>query len=177
MEDHLPEHLASGTARTAEAVSSENHEVLSEPDVLPQDEDVGDAHGAAGEQEPAHQASLPAQGRDKLESLPPDTSSSQPGPAHGTQPEGETEGACSRPQEFPQSPRARQPELDFYCVKWIPWKGERTPVITQSANGPCPLLAIMNVLFLQWKVRDGLDWGLENGGGSVLFPDPPPGAS
>lgn len=153
MEDHLPEHLASGTARTAEAVSSENHEVPSEPDVLPQDEDAGDAHGAAGEQEPAHQASLPTQGLDKLESLPPDTSSSQPGPAHGTQPEGETEGASSRPQELPQSPRARQPELDFYCVKWIPWKGERTPVITQSANGPCPLLAIMNVLFLQWKVK------------------------
>ncbi|KFP69782.1 Protein FAM63A, partial [Acanthisitta chloris] len=38
-----------------------------------------------------------------------------------------------------------------YCVKWIDWKGERTPVIMQSENGPCPLLAIMNILFLQWK--------------------------
>lgn len=42
---------------------------------------------------------------------------------------------------------------DFYCVKWINWKGERTPIITQSENGPCPLLAIMNILFLQWKVK------------------------
>ncbi|XP_075463898.1 ubiquitin carboxyl-terminal hydrolase MINDY-1 isoform X2 [Ascaphus truei] len=46
-----------------------------------------------------------------------------------------------------------QPETDYYFVKWINWKGERTPVITQSENGPCPLLAIMNILFLRWKVK------------------------
>ncbi|XP_012979258.1 ubiquitin carboxyl-terminal hydrolase MINDY-1 isoform X2 [Mesocricetus auratus] len=51
------------------------------------------------------------------------------------------------------SPRSQRPDLDLYCVKWIPWKGERTPIITQSTNGPCPLLAIMNILFLQWKVK------------------------
>ncbi|NXS54314.1 MINY1 hydrolase, partial [Brachypteracias leptosomus] len=52
-----------------------------------------------------------------------------------------------------EPPQTRSPgrEADFYCVKWITWKGERTPVITQSENGPCPLLAIMNILFLQWK--------------------------
>lgn len=42
--------------------------------------------------------------------------------------------------------------MDYYFVKWINWKGERTPIITQSENGPCPLLAIMNILFLRWKV-------------------------
>uniref|UniRef100_A0A8D0E849 Ubiquitin carboxyl-terminal hydrolase n=1 Tax=Salvator merianae TaxID=96440 RepID=A0A8D0E849_SALMN len=42
---------------------------------------------------------------------------------------------------------------EFYCVKWISWKGERTPIIMQNENGPCPLLAIMNILFLQWKVK------------------------
>ncbi|XP_039606328.1 ubiquitin carboxyl-terminal hydrolase MINDY-1 [Polypterus senegalus] len=41
----------------------------------------------------------------------------------------------------------------YYFVKWINWKGERTPIITQSENGPCPLLAIMNVLFLRWKAK------------------------
>nr|XP_033779046.1 ubiquitin carboxyl-terminal hydrolase MINDY-1 isoform X2 [Geotrypetes seraphini] len=45
-----------------------------------------------------------------------------------------------------------QPEADFYFVKWITWRGERTPIITQNENGPCPLLAIMNILFLRWKV-------------------------
>ncbi|XP_060112406.1 ubiquitin carboxyl-terminal hydrolase MINDY-1-like [Heteronotia binoei] len=66
-------------------------------------------------------------------------------------------GAAAEPATA--SPKARpspsnQPEPpDFYCVKWINWKGERTPIITQSENGPCPLLAIMNILFLQWKVK------------------------
>ncbi|XP_063172839.1 ubiquitin carboxyl-terminal hydrolase MINDY-1 [Candoia aspera] len=55
-----------------------------------------------------------------------------------------------KPRSSPASP-PKPP--DFYCVKWISWKGERTPVIMQSENGPCPLLAIMNILFLQWKVK------------------------
>ncbi|NXO13987.1 MINY1 hydrolase, partial [Oriolus oriolus] len=57
------------------------------------------------------------------------------------------------PPGVPEPPRAQPPgrEADFYCVKWISWKGERTPVVTQSENGPCPLLAIVNVLLLQWK--------------------------
>ncbi|XP_023580363.1 ubiquitin carboxyl-terminal hydrolase MINDY-1 isoform X2 [Trichechus manatus latirostris] len=153
MEHHKPEQPTSGEARTTEAVTSENHEVLSGPEEHPQDKDAGDANGAAGEQEPVDQASLPAQDQENLESPPPEASSSQVEPAHGTQTEVETVGACPRPQGLPLSPRARQPELDFYCVKWISWKEERTPIITQSTNGPCPLLAIMNVLFLQWKVK------------------------
>ncbi|KAK2497292.1 hypothetical protein MC885_020241 [Smutsia gigantea] len=152
MEHPQPEHSAPGKARTAEAVSSENHKVLSEPDGHPQDIDAGDADGAVREQEPGDQASLPAQGQDNLQFPQPHASSSQMEPAHGMLPEVETMGACSRPQELPQSPRVQQSELDFYCVKWIPWKGEQTPIITQSTNGPCPLLAIMNILFLQWKV-------------------------
>ncbi|XP_032253021.1 ubiquitin carboxyl-terminal hydrolase MINDY-1 isoform X1 [Phoca vitulina] len=153
MEHHQAEHPASGEARIAEAVSPEKHEVVSQPEEHPQDKDAGDADGTAGQQAPVDQASRLAQGQDTLESPPPDMSSSQLGPAHRTQPEVETVGACSRPQELPLPPRAQQPELDFYCVKWIPWKGERTPIITQSSNGPCPLLAIMNILFLQWKVK------------------------
>ncbi|XP_069336731.1 ubiquitin carboxyl-terminal hydrolase MINDY-1 isoform X6 [Eulemur rufifrons] len=153
MEQHQPEHPAPGKARIAEAVTLENHEVLSRPDEHPQDKDTRDTNGAAGEQEPVGQALLPAQGGDNVESPPPETSSGLPAPAHETSPETETVGVCSIPQELPQSPRTRQPELDFYCVKWIPWKGERTPIITQSTNGPCPLLAIMNILFLQWKVK------------------------
>lgn len=41
----------------------------------------------------------------------------------------------------------------YYFVKWIVWKDKKTPIITQSENGPCPLLAIMNILFLRWQVR------------------------
>ncbi|XP_053906856.1 ubiquitin carboxyl-terminal hydrolase MINDY-1 isoform X2 [Cuculus canorus] len=63
-------------------------------------------------------------------------------------------GVVGLQAEPPQtSTSSREVGEDFYCVKWITWKGERTPVIMQSANGPCPLLAIMNILFLQWKVK------------------------
>lgn len=160
MEHGHSECPASGETRTAGAVSPENHEVVSEPDAHGQDGVAGDAGGPAGAQEPVPQVPPPAQDQGDLGPLSADAEPGQPGPGHGarTQPEAETVGACSRPQELPQSPRARQPEPDFYCVKWIPWKGDRTPIITQSANGPCPLLAIMNILFLQWKVR-GRCWG------------------
>ncbi|KAF5906557.1 ubiquitin carboxyl-terminal hydrolase MINDY-2 isoform X2, partial [Clarias magur] len=42
----------------------------------------------------------------------------------------------------------------IYHIKWIRWKEENTPIITQNENGPCPLLAIMNVLLLAWKVNN-----------------------
>ncbi|KAM3595738.1 uncharacterized protein V6R79_001898 [Siganus canaliculatus] len=41
----------------------------------------------------------------------------------------------------------------YYLVKWITWKDKKTPIVTQSENGPCPLLAIMNTLFLRWKAQ------------------------
>ncbi|NXD87298.1 MINY1 hydrolase, partial [Halcyon senegalensis] len=69
-------------------------------------------------------------------------------------------GAMGSAAEPPRSwTPSREAEADFYCVKWISWKGERTPVITQSENGPCPLLAIMNILFLQWKASGVRGWG------------------
>ncbi len=40
----------------------------------------------------------------------------------------------------------------YYFVKWITWKEKKTAIITQSENGPCPLIAIMNILLLRWKV-------------------------
>lgn len=70
-------------------------------------------------------------------------------------------GATSPAEPPPARTPARDAEEDFYCVKWIDWKGERTPVVTQSANGPCPLLALMNVLLLRWKAGGfGRAWGL-----------------
>lgn len=40
-----------------------------------------------------------------------------------------------------------------YQIKWIEFKSNKVPVITQNENGPCPLLAVMNVLLLQGKVK------------------------
>lgn len=159
MEHYQPEDPTPGKAGTAEAVIPENHELLAGPHEHPQNTDARDADGEAGER---GQALLPGQCGDNLESPLPEASSAPLGPTLGTLPEVETMRACSMPQELPQSPRTRQPEPDFYCVKWIPWKGERTPIITQSSNGPCPLLAIMNILFLQWKVREHPVRGAKN---------------
>ncbi|GAB1602381.1 ubiquitin carboxyl-terminal hydrolase MINDY-2-like isoform X1 [Argonauta hians] len=39
-----------------------------------------------------------------------------------------------------------------YHLKWIHFQSQKVPIITQNENGPCPLLAIMNVLLLQGRV-------------------------
>lgn len=52
----------------------------------------------------------------------------------------------------PSSKERCGPVQSVYHIKWIKWKEENTPIITQNENGPCPLLAIMNVLLLAWKV-------------------------
>lgn len=40
----------------------------------------------------------------------------------------------------------------LYHIKWVKWKNLNTPIITQNENGPCPLIALMNVLILQRKI-------------------------
>lgn len=43
---------------------------------------------------------------------------------------------------------------NVYHIKWITYKNKNNvPVITQNENGPCPLIAIMNVLLLKNKVQ------------------------
>ncbi|XP_030320982.1 ubiquitin carboxyl-terminal hydrolase MINDY-1 isoform X1 [Calypte anna] len=68
-------------------------------------------------------------------------------------PSAEVGGTGVEPPPPARSPPREEARGDFYSVKWIRWKGEQTPIITQSQNGPCPLLAIINVLCLQWKVK------------------------
>jgi len=41
-----------------------------------------------------------------------------------------------------------------YHIKWIDWFDEKIPIITQNKNGPCPLLAIFNVLLLSKRVSN-----------------------
>ncbi|XP_012791555.2 ubiquitin carboxyl-terminal hydrolase MINDY-2 [Sorex araneus] len=53
----------------------------------------------------------------------------------------------------PTAGKERGPGQSVYHIKWIQWKEENTPIITQNENGPCPLLAILNVLLLAWKVK------------------------
>lgn len=134
-----------------------------EPCQLPQDtggsEEGGDVPSASQrspELQPAVEEEVPHP------STTEDPAEHQESRSRGAQEELPTPGESDAspggaPQAAAEPPSARsptrEPEPDFYCVKWITWKGERTPIITQSENGPCPLLAIMNILFLQWKVK------------------------
>ena len=51
-------------------------------------------------------------------------------------------------------------EMDnIYHVKWIGWNSSKIPIITQNSNGPCPMLAIANILLLRGKMtlQDGCE--------------------
>lgn len=37
----------------------------------------------------------------------------------------------------------------MYNLKRIRYKGEEVSIVTQNENGPCPLIAVMNVLLLR----------------------------
>ena len=40
----------------------------------------------------------------------------------------------------------------IYHLKWIMWHEKKTPIVTQNENGPCPLIAISNILLLRGKI-------------------------
>lgn len=48
---------------------------------------------------------------------------------------------------------AKSDDGSVYHIKWINFKSKEVPIITQNENGPCPLLAIMNILLLKGKVK------------------------
>lgn len=53
------------------------------------------------------------------------------------------------------SPRTqrRPPGADVYHIRSIQWGGTPSAVICQNTNGPCPLLALCNVLLLRGKIH------------------------
>lgn len=57
------------------------------------------------------------------------------------------------------APADESGEPSVYHIKWNTFDLRDVPVITQNENGPCPLLAIMNILLLKGKVK--LEPGLE----------------
>lgn len=46
-----------------------------------------------------------------------------------------------------------QPEESTYHLKWFPWNTGKIPIVMQSINGPCPLIATINVLLLKEKIK------------------------
>ncbi|XP_003748263.1 ubiquitin carboxyl-terminal hydrolase MINDY-2 [Galendromus occidentalis] len=48
---------------------------------------------------------------------------------------------------------AESPRQSAYHIKWVHLSGVKYPIITQNENGPCPLLAIINLLILRGLVQ------------------------
>uniref|UniRef100_A0A8C4WYX7 Ubiquitin carboxyl-terminal hydrolase n=1 Tax=Eptatretus burgeri TaxID=7764 RepID=A0A8C4WYX7_EPTBU len=70
----------------------------------------------------------------------------------GVDPGSSTSDADTAAGTLPEEQAAGKDKYPIYHIKWLKWKGESTAIITQNENGPCPLLAIMNVLLLSWKM-------------------------
>ncbi|XP_051901794.1 ubiquitin carboxyl-terminal hydrolase MINDY-1 [Pristis pectinata] len=129
--DHSKESLTSGLASAeSEGDLASLTPSLGSPEEEDDGDDLAEAECPLAESAESDQVSAPSLGS---------TSETEQDPLQGAGP---------RPEVY-----RGDPSNTFYYVKWINWKGEKTPVITQSENGPCPLIAIMNILFLRWKVK------------------------
>lgn len=67
------------------------------------------------------------------------------------QPE-ETASPAPPPSEAEAAKEAEAPKEAEYQVKWINFHETLYAVVTQNENGPCPLLAVINVLLLRGQV-------------------------
>jgi hypothetical protein len=57
------------------------------------------------------------------------------------------------PESDKKSSDIQQKDDDIYIIKWIEFNQERLPILLQNVNGPCPLLAIANILLLRKQVK------------------------
>ena len=64
-----------------------------------------------------------------------------------------TEVSFSESKAMEYSLETHKIDNSLYYVKWIRFRDRDCPVITQNENGPCPLIAIMNVLLLRNLVK------------------------
>jgi len=51
-------------------------------------------------------------------------------------------------------PSKKTSENDIHIIKWIEFNHERVPILLQNMNGPCPLLALANILLLKKQVKN-----------------------
>jgi hypothetical protein len=56
-----------------------------------------------------------------------------------------------------------QQEQDHFYLKRLKWNGKTVPVLTQNENGPCPLVALCNVLLLRGDMTLSSDAELVTG--------------
>lgn len=64
---------------------------------------------------------------------------------------------CENPSVSSDSTKNTQTDelKNVHHIKWIEWSEGKSPIVTQNENGPCPLLAIFNVLLLSKRITLG----------------------
>lgn len=65
----------------------------------------------------------------------------------------EANSRASKKSSSENSPVSASKGPEEYQLKWIMWHEHKTPIITQNQNGPCPLIAIANILLLRGKMK------------------------
>lgn len=122
--------------RSPELLGTENEDVNKDSKCQV---DTSGANGESGKEESV----LPSMGiLPDVEEMPPQATSSQQqeaSPPSGTQ---------SSENRSPE-PHPLDPSEVVHKIKKIKWQDIEVPIITQNNNGPCPLLAIVNVMLLK----------------------------
>lgn len=63
-------------------------------------------------------------------------------------------GAASATTSLPRVSNSNNDNEDHvYHVRWVELGGVKYPIVTQNENGPCPLLAIINLLVLKGAIH------------------------
>jgi hypothetical protein len=64
------------------------------------------------------------------------------------------EPCCTDVDSSPPLKAVKKKDIDdcIYHLKWIMWHDRKAPIVTQNENGPCPLIAISNILLLRGKI-------------------------
>ncbi|XP_071534130.1 ubiquitin carboxyl-terminal hydrolase MINDY-2-like isoform X2 [Panulirus ornatus] len=105
-------------------------------------------------------------------------------PAQASQPQKSQSSISSAASAAPSSenrspePQHTDPSDVMHKIKKIKWQDIEVPIITQNNNGPCPLLAIVNVMILKGQITLPSDRAEITGGelvlvvGNALFDQP-----
>ncbi|CAL4062137.1 unnamed protein product [Meganyctiphanes norvegica] len=136
-------------------------------DSVATDDIIGNVEGSSSTGDIVHEGNeesvLPSMGILPSESpVPPSVAQGSPTNEEGKQ--------ISDTQKMPSTvDRELDPAQVVHKMKRIKWQDIEVPIITQNNNGPCPLLAIVNVLILKGQITLPSDRNEITGGDLVLI--------
>ncbi|KAK3892915.1 hypothetical protein Pcinc_003255 [Petrolisthes cinctipes] len=91
-----------------------------------------------------------------------------PPPPQASQPQRSSPPSSTDSSRTAEPLHAADPSEVVHKIKKIKWQDIEVPIITQNNNGPCPLLAIVNVMILKGQITLPSDRSEITGGDLVL---------